>query len=171
MVAAAVILCDDFDISGLDDSKKLSVEKREAMNKRILDSASRWGIGVIGPEVVDRINILQATFLAMKEAILRIEIEPDMVMVDGRMEIPGLGYPQKAVIGGDGKIPAISAASILAKVHRDEIMEKLDREYPGYGFRRHKGYPTSEHIASLGRLGPCPVHRRSFRPVSEFYNN
>ncbi len=125
----------------------------------------------MGHEVVDRINILNASFLAMKIAIEKLPLEPDIVYVDGKFEIPELNIRQKAIIGGDNSEVVISAASIMAKTHRDAIMVELDCEYPGYGFNRHKGYPTRKHIENLNRLGPSPVHRRSFRPVSGFYEN
>jgi len=171
VVAAAVILADDFDTVGIHDSKLLSPTKREMQKNRILQSSSLWGIGIVDPDMVDQINVLQASLLAMKKAIENLPFAPDIILVDGRFEIPDLGIRQKAIIDGDESETVISAASILAKTSRDEIMRGLDIEYPGYGFGKHKGYPTGEHIACLKRLGPCPVHRRSFRPVSKFFSD
>lgn len=168
VVAAAVILSKDMDISGITDSKKLSPVKREIQRRLITDSSSLWGIGVVEHEVVDRINIFNATLLAMKIAIENLPIKPDIVYIDGRFEIPDLGIAQKPIINGDELEPSIGAASIMAKTHRDGIMTSLDRKYPGYGFGRHKGYPTRDHIKNLQRLGPSPIHRKSFHPVSTF---
>ncbi len=170
VVAAAVILAEDFDTAGIQDSKLLSPAKREMQKNRIINSMCPWGVGIVDPDVVDRINVLQASLVAMKKAIENLPVAPDIVLVDGRFEIPDLGIRQRAIINGDETEAVISAASILAKTYRDEIMAGLDREYPGYGFGKHKGYPTREHIVLLNRLGPCPVHRRSFRPVSEYLN-
>lgn len=171
VVAAAVILSKDIDTAGIDDSKNLTAARREFIRQRILESSSIWGIGVAGPERVDQINILQATFLAMRRAINNLGLTPRLVLVDGRLKIPDVDIRQKAIVNGDGKVVAIAAASILAKTYRDDIMKKLDRKYPGYGFSKHKGYPTKEHIANLADLGPCPVHRKSFRPVRTYFNN
>lgn len=170
VVAAAVILADDFNTAGIFDSKMLSPARREIQKNRIIQSSSLWGIGIVDHDIVDRINVLQASLLAMKRAIENLPINPDIILVDGRFEIPDLGIRQKAIINGDESETVISAASILAKTSRDEIMSGLDRQYPGYGFRKHKGYPTREHIAHLNRLGPCPVHRKSFRPVSKYFS-
>lgn len=167
-MAAAVILADDFDTAGIHDSKILSPAKREIQKKRIIQSQSLWGIGIVDHAVVDSINVLQASLMAMKKAIENLPVAPDIILVDGRFEIPDLEIRQKAIVNGDESEVAISAASILAKTSRDEIMRGLDREYPGYGFGKHKGYPTREHITNLNRLGPCPVHRKSFRPVLRF---
>jgi ribonuclease HII len=168
-VAAAVILADDFDTAGIHDSKMLSPARREIQRNRIIQSSSLWGIGIVDHAVVDRINVLQASLLAMKKAIGNLPVAPDIILVDGRFEIPDLEIRQKAIVNGDESEVAISAASILAKTSRDEIMMGLDREYPGYGFEKHKGYPTRDHIANLNRRGPCPVHRKSFRPVLRFF--
>lgn len=169
VVAAAVILADDFDTAGIHDSKMLSPARREIQRNRIIQSSSLWGIGIVDHAVVDRINVLQASLLAMRKAIENLPVTPDIILVDGRFEIPDLEIRQKAIVNGDESEVAISAASILAKTSRDEIMIGLDREYPGYGFEKHKGYPTRDHIANLSRLGPCPVHRKSFRPVLRFF--
>ena len=171
VVAAAVILADDFDTVGIHDSKMLPPAKRERQKNRILQSSSLWGMGIVEPDIVDRINVLQASLLAMKRAIENLPVAPDIILVDGRYEIPDLETRQRAIINGDESEAVISAASILAKTYRDEIMSGLDREYQGYGFGKHKGYATREHIACLDRLGPCPVHRKSFRPVSRFFSD
>lgn len=168
VVAAAVILETDFDLTGIIDSKKLSPARRESQRKRIEESRSLWGIGVVEHETVDKINILNASLLAMKIAVNNLPILPHIVYVDGLFEIPDLGVKQRTIVHGDEIEPVVAAASILAKTYRDEIMRDLDSRYPGYGFGRHKGYPTRDHVACLNRLGPSPVHRRSFRPVSSF---
>ncbi len=170
VVAAAVVLADDFDTAGIHDSKMLSPARREIQRNRILQSSSLWGIGIVDHAVVDRINVLQASLMAMRKAIENLPVAPDIILVDGRFEIPDLEIQQKAIVNGDESEVAISAASILAKTSRDEIMIGLDREYPGYGFEKHKGYPTRDHIANLNKLGPCPVHRKSFRPVLRFFS-
>lgn len=166
VVAAAVILSDDIDTSKIADSKSLSPPSRIRLKERILSSSSMWGVGIVEPEIVDRINILEASLLAMRKAVEGLPVVPDMLLVDGNREIPDLPIPQRTIVGGDRKEKVISAASILAKTLRDDIMTVLDREFPGYGFRKHKGYPTREHIAKLHDLGPCSIHRRSFRPIS-----
>jgi ribonuclease HII len=125
----------------------------------------------VEPDIVDRINVLQASLLAMRKAVENLPVAPDLILVDGKFEIPGLRIRQRTIIGGDGSETAISAASILAKTYRDQIMIGLDKEYPGYGFGKNKGYPTRQHIACLDRLGPCPIHRKSFRPVSKFFSH
>lgn len=169
VVAAAVILADTFETEGLDDSKRLSPAKREIQRARIVGSSCFWGIGVVEPEKIDKINILQASFMAMRLAIDSMGIEPRIVYVDGHLRIPGLTIPQEPLIRGDALKPCISAASILAKTFRDEIMIKYAIEYPQYGFERHKGYPTPGHLAMLKRHGPCPIHRKSFYPVTLFF--
>ncbi len=169
VVAAAVILCPDFNTEGLDDSKRLTPAKREIQRDRIMNSPCHWGIGVVDPETVDKINILQATFLAMRQAVAALGKKPDLVLVDGHMRIPDLQVAQRAIVGGDGIEACIAAASILAKTYRDDLMRKMAEEYPEYGFEKHKGYATEEHIANLMRLGPCPIHRKSFYPVSTYF--
>jgi ribonuclease HII len=169
VVAAAVILCPDFEIEGLDDSKRLSPAGREKQRARLLASSSRWGIGVAESNIIDSINILQATFLAMNRAIESLGIVPEIVLVDGHLKIPDLPFKQEAIISGDRLEPCIAAASILAKTYRDDIMRELARQYPEYGFEKHKGYATKKHLASLQSIGPCLIHRKSFHPVSTFY--
>lgn len=171
VVAAAVIPSNDLDITGIKDSKELTPNRRELLRERIEDSSTQWALGVVGPEIVDEINILQATFMAMRMAVRKLKTKPDFIMVDGRFEIPKIEIRQKAVVKGDSKELSIAAASILAKTHRDMLMSRLEKRYPGYGFSKHKGYPTKEHISNLEKLGPCPIHRKSFRPVRNFFDN
>jgi ribonuclease HII len=164
VVAAAVILDPDRPIDGLADSKTLSPDRREVLADAIRASALAIGIGVAEPGLIDRINILQATLLAMRWAVEALNPAAEMALIDGN-RLPELTIPARALIGGDGLEPAISAASIIAKTHRDAIMIELDQRHPGYGFARHKGYPTAAHLKALEQLGPCPAHRQSFRPV------
>lgn len=162
--AAAVILRPDRPIAGIDDSKKLSPARRDALDLRIREESFAWSVAWASVEEIDRLNILQASLLAMRRAVAALDVRPERVLVDGN-RCPDFGIEAEAVVGGDGLIPAIGAASILAKVARDRLMEDLDRAFPGYGFARHKGYPTSVHLEALRRLGPCPHHRTSFGPV------
>jgi len=166
VVAAAVILDPQRPIAGLDDSKKLSEKKRDALEPLILERALAFGIGRADADEIDAINILQATLLAMRRAVAALQIRPAAVVVDGNRTTE-FGLPVEAVVGGDARVPAISAASILAKVSRDREMVALDQLYPGYGFAQHKGYGTAAHMAALKRLGPTPWHRKSFAPVAE----
>jgi len=164
VVAAAVILDPAQVIEGLDDSKKLSEKKRVALNEEIQSTALAWAIGRVEVEDIDRINILQASLLAMSRAIQGLPVTPNFVFVDGN-RLPSTEIASEAVVKGDHYIPAISAASILAKVYRDNEMAEMDERFPGYGFAQHKGYPTKAHIAALNELGPLPIHRKSFGPV------
>jgi len=164
--ASAVILDPKRPVVGLTDSKRLTATRREWLEKEIKDKALGWAVAFARVEEIDRINILQASLLAMQRAVAELAVPAQRVMVDGD-RCPVLACPVEAVIGGDMSVPAISAASILAKVARDREMRRLDALYPGYGFAGHKGYPTAEHLAALRSLGPCVVHRRSFRPVRE----
>ena len=164
VVAAAVILDPSRPIEGLADSKKLSPGRRATLAERIRADALAWALGRAEVEEIDRINILQASLLAMSRAVAALGVAPARVQVDGN-RCPALACPVEAVVGGDGLVPAIGAASILAKVARDRELERLDREYPGYGLARHKGYPTAAHLEALGRLGVSAIHRRSFAPV------
>ena len=164
VVAAAVILDERRIPDGLDDSKKLTATRRERLAEAICDSALAWAIGLCEVEEIDRINVLQASLLAMRRAFDGLEPRPDRALVDGN-RLPELPCPAEAVVGGDGKVPCISAASILAKVHRDALMRTLHRQWPEYGFDRHMGYGTRAHLDALARHGPCPAHRRSFGPV------
>ena len=159
--AAAVILPEEYELPGLNDSKKLSPKARDALFDRILASALAWGVGWADEKEIDRINILQATFLAMDRAFAGLGRIPDHAFVDGNRP-PRLPVPVRCVVGGDGKYDCIAAASILAKVSRDRLMLEYDKQYPGYGFARHKGYGTKVHYAALEELGPCPIHRLTF---------
>jgi ribonuclease HII len=170
VVAAAILLPDDFDLNGIDDSKAMSPTQREKQRMRIMQSGCQWGVGVVGPDLVDDLNIHYASFLAMKWAIDQLGIIPDVILVDGRFRIPDLPINQKAIVGGDRLEPVIGAASILAKTFRDDLMLQYSRIYPEYGFEKHKGYATVEHIANLMSHGPCAIHRKTYYPVSSFFN-
>ncbi|MBU1230447.1 MAG: ribonuclease HII [Proteobacteria bacterium] len=164
VVAAACILPEDFDLPGLTDSKALSPARREALAGAIRSQAVAWSLGLAwGPEI-DRINILQATLRSMERAVAGLRLRPALLLIDGNQAI-ALPLPQRTVIGGDALIPAISAASILAKTFRDRLMRALDRRHPGYGLAGHKGYGTAAHLEALRRLGPSPIHRLTFRGV------
>lgn len=162
VVAAAVVLPEDFPRNILADSKVLSAAKREAAAETIIRLSRAWSIAQASREEIDRVNILKATLLAMRRAVEALSLRPDIVLVDGNV-CPDCGLPCRAVIGGDGKIPEIMAASILAKTRRDRIMIDYAEVYPGYGFDRNKGYPTREHREALMTKGPCEIHRKSFR--------
>ena len=164
--AAAVILDPDSPIAGLADSKKLSGRQREALADTIRERALAWSVAYADVGEIDRMNILQATLLAMRRAILSLSIRPAQVLVDG-LYCPSTGIPSQAIVKGDSKIPAISAASILAKTARDALMLELHAQYPLYGFADHKGYPTAAHLVALRQHGVSAVHRKSFRPVRE----
>jgi ribonuclease HII len=164
VVAAAVILDDLQPIAGLGDSKVLSERKRERLFDEIRAKALACSIAEATVEEIDRLNILQATLLAMQRAVAGLRLPPGHVLVDGN-RLPLLKVPAEAIVKGDATVPAISAASILAKVHRDRLCLLMDAAHPGYGFAVHKGYPTPEHLAALLRQGACAVHRRSFGPV------
>ena len=161
VVAAAVILAPGTEFPGVNDSKKLTEKKREALFDYIKENALAYGIGRASEQEIDEINILQATFLAMRRAVEALPVSADYALVDGN-RIQGLDIPAECVIGGDGKVLSIAAASILAKVTRDRLMRELDAQYPQYGFAKNKGYGTAQHIAALKEYGPCPAHRRSF---------
>ncbi len=161
--AAAVIFRPGNDVQGLRDSKQLSAVRREQIAPRIRDVARAWAVGRAEVEEIDCINILQATFLAMRRAVQALEPRPSLCRVDGSAD-PGLPVPAQMVVGGDAFEPAIMAASILAKVARDQEMVRLDALYPGYGLAQHKGYGTPMHLAALHKLGPCALHRMSFSP-------
>jgi len=167
VVAAAVILDENFPIDGLTDSKKLSASRRASLELQIKQRAKAWAIAESSQLEVDEINILQASLLAMKRAVLGLDLKPGQVLVDGN-QLPRLdGYQMLAIVRGDMSEPCISAASILAKQYRDRQMLELDQLYPQYQFARHKGYPTELHRRMLKEHGVSPVHRRSFRPVRE----
>ena len=164
VVAAAVILDADNPIEGLNDSKKLSEKKRNALAVEIRNKALAWSIVSVDEKEIDRINILQASLLAMKRAIESLDLVPDMVLVDGN-KCPDIEHKVEAIVKGDSKVAAIAAASILAKVDRDKQMTDLHELYPQYGFDKHKGYPTKVHRELLILHGPCPFHRKTFGPV------
>jgi ribonuclease HII len=164
VVAAAVILDDLQPIRGLADSKVLSPRRREHLHDEIRAQALCYAIGLASVEEIDRLNILQATLLAMRRAVEGLRLRPARVLVDGN-RTPLLPMPVLAIVGGDAKVREISAASIVAKVHRDRLCAELDAVHPGYGFATHKGYPTPAHLESLRRQGPCAAHRRSYAPV------
>ena len=164
--AAAVILDPAHPIEGLADSKKLSEKQRDRLAPIIRERALAWAVAYADVGEIDQLNILQATLLAMKRAVQALHIQPQQVLVDG-LYCPQTGIPSQAIVKGDSKIAAISAASILAKTARDALMLKLHEQYPQYGFDGHKGYPTAAHLAALREHGISDVHRRSFRPVRE----
>ena len=165
VVAAAVILDSENPIPGLNDSKKLSARRREQLAKLIREQALAWAVAKASAVEIDEINILQASFLAMRRAVAVLKIQPIAAVVDGN-RCPQLPMPVSAVVKGDGKIAAIAAASILAKTARDEEMRALHTIYPQYGFDRHMGYPTAAHLAALKAHGICPQHRKSYAPVA-----
>ncbi len=164
--AAAVILPPHLEIPGLDDSKKLSDKRRRELMPVIKENAIAWGIGFASHEEIDQINILQATFLAMERALNNMEVKPHFALIDGNRE-KDFGLPVKTVVKGDSLSANIAAASVLAKVTRDDLMEAMAGEYPGYGFEIHKGYGTKAHYTALTELGPCPIHRMTF--LKKFY--
>lgn len=164
VVAAAVILDPARPIEGLKDSKRLSERCREMLLEEIRDKAICWALGRAEVEEIDRLNILHASLLAMRRAVEGLSIRPEHALVDGN-KLPDLAITAEAIVGGDATVPAISAASIVAKVTRDREMVELDKRYPGYGLAGHKGYPTKAHMEALQQLGVTPIHRRSFAPV------
>ena len=166
VVAAAVILDPNRPIKGLRDSKKLSAKKREELAEEIKEKALAWSVAAMGPEVIDKINILQATLEAMKAAVEKLPVEPDFVQVDGN-KLPKWKWLSEAIVKGDDKVEWISAASIIAKTTRDAYMCKIAKLYPQYGFEHHVGYGTAEHIKALKAYGPTPIHRKTFAPVRE----
>jgi len=166
VVAAAVILPRGCRLQGLTDSKKLTEKKRVEFDREIRANAVAWAIAAIDAETIDRINIRQASLLAMRRAVEQLALSPDFLLIDGRDTIDW-DCPQRAVIQGDETSFSIAAASVLAKVHRDRLLVELDREFPGYGLARHKGYPCPAHKAALERLGPTPMHRKSYQPVAQ----
>ncbi|MBR7010544.1 MAG: ribonuclease HII [Oscillospiraceae bacterium] len=159
--AAACVLPAGLVIEGLNDSKKLSEKRREALYDMITAKALAWAVCLVDETVIDEINILQATFRAMRGAVERLSVRPELCLVDGNRD-PGLGLPTRTVVKGDASCASVAAASILAKVTRDRLMAAYDAQYPGYGFAVHKGYGTKAHYEAVGRLGLCPIHRRSF---------
>ena len=171
VVAAAVILPEKSELSGtvLRDSKQLTEKQRYKLSAKIRRMSIAWFLGAASPVDVDSLNIHHATLLAMRRAIIGLTTLPDFILVDGKF-LPDIKIPGRSVVGGDGLEEAISAASIVAKVYRDQYMQWVDRVFPGYAFARHKGYPTRGHLDALRLLGPCAVHRRSFAPVKALIN-
>ena len=170
VVAAAVILDERAIPIGIADSKKLTARRREQLAEHIKAGAIAWAFGRASVQEIDCLNILQASMLAMKRAVMALPIEPAQVKVDGN-RCPDLPMPAEAIVGGDATVPAIAAASIIAKVQRDHELDALDIAYPGYGFAQHKGYPTKAHLEALKRLGVTPVHRTSFGPVKRLLSD
>ncbi|MDO5116034.1 MAG: ribonuclease HII [Synergistaceae bacterium] len=170
VVAAAAVLTDEQSelllSSGLNDSKKLTAKRREALFSQMCGMGVLWRAQAASPHVIDRINILQASLWCMKRALLRLPEAPALVLVDGNVLIPGLELRQEAIVKGDSRVPAIAAASVVAKVLRDRVMTVMDRIYPQYGFAKHKGYPSALHISRIAEYGPLPIHRLSFRGVA-----
>ncbi len=167
VVAAAVILPEKFHLSGLTDSKKLSIEQRQSLVPEIERQALSFCIASVSNEEIDRINILQASLRAMALAVEGLCVRPQAVLVDGNQPLP-ISIAQKTVVKGDSRSLSIAAASVIAKVHRDRLMEELDSMYPDYGFARHKGYATAVHLKAIREHGPCPHHRRTFKGVREY---
>lgn len=169
VVAGLVILPDDIFISGLDDSKKLAAKKREALYEEITDKALDVSVGLCNSSVIDKKNILKATYMAMKKAVSNMKMSPDIIFIDGR-PVPDMGFSQVSIVRGDSKSVSIAAASIIAKVTRDRMMEEFSLLYPEYGFEKHKGYGTKLHMKTLDKYGVCPIHRKTFKPVKEVLN-
>lgn len=169
VVVAAVILDPARPIAGLADSKQLREARRLALDGEIRERALAFCVIEVDAATIDRLNILQATLVGMRDAVRGLAIAADEALIDGNRLPKDLPCPARAIVDGDALIAEISAASILAKVHRDRLLVELDAVHPGYGFATHKGYPTPEHLAALQRLGPCPAHRRSFAPVKHFF--
>ena len=169
VVAAAVIFSPNIDIVDLDDSKKLSPKKREELFPEIQERATAYGVAVIGHKIIDEINILQAARLAMKQAVDQLNPIPDLLLIDGNQKIES-SIDQWAIVKGDSKSLSIAAASVLAKVTRDRIMDDYHKLYPQYAFNRHKGYGTKLHRTLIQEYGPCPIHRSKFKGVSEYIN-
>ena len=166
VVSAAVLFSSGPEISGLTDSKKLSQRTRLDLEMEIKRSCACWAVGIATAEEIDRLNVLQATLLSMRRAVNGLTMQPDRVLVDGN-HLPEIDYPGEAIIQGDLHEPVVSAASIIAKVTRDSMMQVYAVEYPGYGFERHVGYGTKLHLQSLSELGATPIHRKSFAPISQ----
>ncbi|MDP3899958.1 MAG: ribonuclease HII [bacterium] len=174
VVASAVMF--DFDsvpeeLSAVKDSKKISAKKREELFELILGQAAGFGVGMCDHRAIDRLNILEATFLAMKMALGNMRTKPSLILLDGNLPLPNYSSPQKSIVNGDNLVFSIAAASIIAKVTRDRIMAEMHKKYPAYQFLKHKGYGTKLHLDALKLYGPCEIHRRSFRPVKQLTRN
>lgn len=170
VVAAAVILPFDLKIDGLDDSKKLTPLRREKIFEEIVELGLVCSVGIMDHTAIDTMNILKASLMAMRKAVMDLKQAPDFVLVDGDYTVPNISIPQFAVVGGDALCKSIAAASVVAKVTRDKIMDKYQAIYPSFNFSKHKGYPTPEHLEELKEHGPTEIHRRSFKPVVELVN-
>ena len=166
VVAGAVLLPPEVSLHGLDDSKKLSQKSREKFFPEIIETALAYGVGIVSVETIERINILQAALLAMKQAVENCALPPDLLLIDGNKRVDH-SADQWTIVGGDGKSLSIAAASVLAKVTRDRIMQAYHQSYPEYEFDRHKGYPTKQHREKIRQFGPCPIHRKTFKGVKE----
>jgi ribonuclease HII len=169
VVAAVCILPPDTIFQGLNDSKQLSESERERLYAEITEQAE-YGVGIADSLEVDRFNVLKATFLAMSRALAKLEKKPDLILVDGHLA-PSFGILTVPLVGGDGRSASIAAASVLAKVTRDRMMIKLHDQFPQYGFAGHKGYGTPEHLAAINKFGPCAVHRKTFAPIKDAFND
>lgn len=170
VVAAAVILPQDLDrtlLAGLDDSKKLTASQREALRPIIQEVAVAWAVAEVSNEEIDQINILKASFLAMHRAIDQLKVRPEHLLIDGNRFTPYKGIPHTCIVKGDGRMLAIAAASVLAKTHRDSLMNRLAEQYPGYGWEGNKGYPTKAHYEGIERLGLTPYHRKTFNTARQ----
>jgi ribonuclease HII len=167
VAAAAVILPKGIEIPDLNDSKQLSEKKREQLFGVIKEKALAYSIEIVDNNIIDQINILQATFLAMSKAVLNLKIKPDLCLIDGNHKAPSIAFSQSAIIGGDAKSACIAAASILAKVTRDRLMYDYAKQYPVYEFEKHKGYGTKKHIEAIKQHGTCPIHRVTFASIRE----
>lgn len=171
VAAGAVILPEDIEaLTGVNDSKQLTAGKRKQLAEQIKEAALGWSVDLATVEEIERLNIRNASFLAMARAVDKLDVKPEILLVDGFI-IPGVKIKQQAIVGGDAKSLSIAAASILAKVERDKIMEEYHALYPQYGFDKHKGYGTRQHIEAIMQYGPCPVHRRDFKPVRSYLDN
>lgn len=168
VVAAAVVLHPRLHLPGLNDSKQVPKRRREALYEQIIEGAVSWKISIVSVEDIDRYNILQASIEAMNQSVLGLGMVPHHLLIDA-LRLPKISIPQTPLIKGDSLSASIAAASILAKVTRDRIMDELHQMYPAYGFDHNRGYPTAEHMAVLGRIGPCPFHRQSFEPVRNWH--
>ena len=171
VVAAALIMPMDLEIKGLDDSKKLTHLQRVRIFEEIVDLGLICSVGAINNEDIDKINIHKASLMAMRKAVMGLKQAPDFILIDGKFTIPNVNYPQLAVVSGDSRCKAIAAASIVAKVTRDRIMDKIQGLYPAFSFAKHKGYPTQAHLEELKANGPCEIHRKSFKPVAKYIDD